>query len=82
MNLSFMSVGKKKQINPGLTYFVLTTAEFDSIKSPCIKSPSSKAEVQNAQKPLIYLAKIWLFYISFSTYHCLTSGKGCSFQTS
>lgn len=61
MNLSFMSVGNK-QINPGLTYFVLTAAELDFINLPCTKSPSSKAELQNVRVIAVLVANIWQFW--------------------
>lgn len=71
-----MSVGNK-QINPGLTYFERTAAELNSINLPCTKSSSLKSMLQTVQKPMTSV-----FYTSFNTYRCLTSGKGCSFQTS
>lgn len=81
MNLSFMSVGNK-QINPGLTYFVLTAAELDSINLPCNKPPSTKTEVTKMPRDTDFVSHIRLFYVLFTTYRYLTSGKGCSFQTS
>lgn len=54
MNLSLMSVGNK-QINPGLTYFILTAAELDSIILPSTESAISKDKLQNVLHCLHWL---------------------------
>lgn len=72
MNLSLMSVGNK-QINPGLTYFILSAAELDSTILPSTESASSKDKLQNVCSMQIFflhylpLFDIWkrLFFSNF-----------------
>lgn len=59
MNLSLMSVGNK-QINPGLTYFILTAAELDSIILPSTESAISKDKLQNVHRMQIFAACVRL----------------------
>lgn len=61
MNLSLMSVGNK-QINPGLTYFILTAAELDSINLPSTESAGSKDKLQNVHRKQIFAACVWLLH--------------------
>lgn len=60
VNLSFMSE-ENKQINPGLTYFILTAAELDSKNLQC-------TEITKVKKMMYQLAKLMIIFVSHICY--------------
>lgn len=77
VNLSLMSVGNKK--NQSWINLLCTHRG----QTQCHKfTLFNIIEFQNLHRTLSLLPMFWLPLVSLTTYHCLTSGTGCSFQTS